>query len=58
VNDGPAFSNPGTSTLVTPDEVYRLASGTIAPISEIVHVGDPGTALLSVSNTDPADGYS
>jgi hypothetical protein len=55
----------GTSDLPTTPQVdlfgsvYRPASpSTIAPISEIVHVGDPGTVALSVSNTDPADGYS
>jgi hypothetical protein len=38
--------------------VYREAAAALLPISEIVHVGDPGTAFLSVSNTDPTDNYS
>jgi len=38
--------------------VYREAAATLLPLNEIVHVGDPGTASLAVSNSDPADGYS
>jgi hypothetical protein len=38
--------------------VYREAAAALLPVSEIVHVGDPGTASISVSNTDPTDGYS
>ncbi|WP_210254935.1 VWD domain-containing protein, partial [Methylocapsa sp. S129] len=38
--------------------VYREAAAQIAPINETVHVGDPGTASLIVTNDDPADGYS
>ena len=63
-----SFSDPGNST-TTPlppsqtidlfGSVYRPgAPGTIAPISEIVHVDDPGTAALTINNTDPADTFS
>ncbi len=38
--------------------VYREAAAALLPINEIVHVGDPGTASISVSNTDPLDRYS
>jgi hypothetical protein len=38
--------------------VYREAAAEIAPVSAIVHVGDAGVVPLSVTNTDPADGYS
>ena len=39
-------------------DVYRLASGTVTPVTEYVHVGDPGTVALSVGNTAAADGFS
>ena len=39
--------------------VYREAATALLPLSEVVHVGDPGTAALSVSkNSDPANGFS
>ena len=38
--------------------VYRLASAGIALTHTILHVGDPTTDTLTVSNTDAADGYS
>jgi hypothetical protein len=38
--------------------VYREAAASIAPISLVLHVGDSGRAPISVSNTDPADGFS
>ena len=38
--------------------VYRKADATLVPISEIVHVGDPGTAKISVSNNSTPDGFS
>ena len=38
--------------------VYRVAAASIGAVNEIVHVGDPGTVALAVTNTDPADGYS
>ncbi len=62
-----AASDGGTgSTMALPDAptvdlfgtVYRLASATAAPITQIVHVGDPGTATLTVTNGTAADGYS
>ncbi len=38
--------------------VYREAAATILPFSEIVHVGDSGTATLTVRNTAPTDNFS
>ena len=38
--------------------VYRLAASVIAPLSTVVHVGDTGSANLSVNNVALADGYS
>ena len=39
--------------------VYRAAAAAaIAPISKTVHVGDTVAPSLTISNTDPADGYS
>ena len=38
--------------------VYRSAAATITQAATIVHVGDPGSQAISISNSDPADGYS
>ena len=38
--------------------VYRAAAAGVLAQGTIVHVGDPGTIALSVTNTAPADGYS
>ncbi|WP_294533083.1 CARDB domain-containing protein, partial [uncultured Rhodoblastus sp.] len=39
--------------------VYRLAKPQIStPATAYVHVGDPGSEALTISNADPADGYS
>jgi hypothetical protein len=38
--------------------VYRPAAFTVQPSGVSVHVGDPGTGTLVVTNTDPNDGYS
>jgi hypothetical protein len=38
--------------------VYRQAAAAVAPATPIVHVGDPGSMALTVTNADPADGYS
>ena len=38
--------------------IYRLASASIPTINETVHVGDPGSVALAVTNADPADGVS
>ena len=48
---------PGQTISVT-GTVYREAVASIAPINEVIHVGDPGSASLTVANTDPADGFS
>ena len=53
----------GTASLPTQDitvtgSVYREAAAGLLPINEIVHVGDPGTAAITVSNSDPNDNYS
>jgi hypothetical protein len=39
-------------------DVFRDATATIAPVSEIVHVGDAGSLALSVGNSAADDGYS
>jgi hypothetical protein len=52
----PILPNPNVDVF---GSVYRpAAAGAIAPVSEIVHVGAPGSAILAVRNTDPADGFS
>jgi RHS repeat-associated protein len=51
----PALPSP---TITVSGSVYREAAGAIAPSQAIVHVGDPGTENLVISNTDPADGFS
>ena len=38
--------------------VYRPAAFTVQPNNLTVHVGDPGTQSLTITNTDPNDGYS
>ncbi len=53
----------GTASLPNQDitvtgSVYREAAAALLPINEIVHVGDPGTAAITVSNADADDGYS
>ncbi len=67
VSDGTGTSgNPPTilpnQTVAVTGTAYRLASASVAtPSNTILHVGDGGgtaTAMLSVANTDPADGYS
>ena len=62
-SDGTGIDGLGSTplppqTVTVSGTVYLEAAASIAPISEIVHVNSPGTAALTVSNTDPADGYS
>ena len=38
--------------------VYREAAAQFAPAAAYLHVGDPATQALVVTNADPADGYS
>ena len=38
--------------------VYRYAAATITPAVTVLHVGDPGTIALDVTNTAAADGFS
>jgi hypothetical protein len=59
------LSESGGTTQALPDQnvnvsgdVFREAAATIAPVSEIVHVGDPGSVALSIGNSAPDDGYS
>ena len=58
-DDGTGGSSglPSQDITVT-GSVYREAAAVLLPVNEIVHVGDPGTAAISVTNNDPADGYS
>ena len=59
-----ADTGSGNAGTLTPGSVsvtgavYRYATASLAPIAMTVHVGDAGTAALSLSNTAPADGYS
>ena len=55
---GTAVALASSPTIAVSADVYRLAAGTIAPISEYVHFGDSGTVALTVSNTATADGFS
>ena len=59
------LSESGGTTQALPDQnvnvsgdVFRDAAATIMPVSEIVHVGDPGSVALSVGNSAADDGYS
>ena len=45
-------------TIAVAGTSYREAAAALLPLTAIVHVGDPGTAALSISNSDPADGFS
>jgi hypothetical protein len=47
-----------SQTIALSGTVYREAAAALSPVDAIVHVGDPGVANVSVSNSDPADGYS
>jgi hypothetical protein len=48
-----------TNGITTVDgTVYQEAAAALPPITEIVHVGSPGTALIAVSNATPDDGFS
>jgi len=62
-SDGANTDGLGASALLPQDVtvsgmVYRVAQAGVALARTILHVGDPGTDALIVSNTDPADGYS
>jgi hypothetical protein len=47
-----------TTTVAVSGSVFREAQASTKPISETVHVDDPGTATLDVANIAAADGYS
>jgi hypothetical protein len=51
----PALPSP---TIVVTGAVYREATAGVTLTDPILHVGDPDTEALTVTNTDPADGYS
>ena len=59
-DDGPGNTAPltGAPIVSVSGRVYRTATVSIAPVVVNVHVGDPGTAKVTVSNTAAADGYS
>jgi hypothetical protein len=38
--------------------IYRTAAPTVAPITKIIHIGDPGSFALTVANTAATDGFS
>jgi hypothetical protein len=55
-------SDPGTA-LATQDvavsgSVFREATASVAPLNIVVHVGDPGSTSLQITNTDAPDGFS
>jgi hypothetical protein len=57
------FSDLGNGVMVpalitVTGSVYREASAAITLSAPIVHVGDPGTDALAVTNTAAPDGYS
>jgi hypothetical protein len=73
LNTGTAGAETGTvalapvsapdTTLATQDvdvsgSVYREAAASAAPVNIVVHVGDPGSAALQITNTDAPDGFS
>jgi len=57
-SNGTATVLANAPTIDVSGDVFRLASGTVAPASAILHVGDSGTLALSVVNTAFNDGYS
>ena len=62
-SDGTGTDNAGTTSIGTAmvtvsGNVYREAAATVALTNSILHVGDPGTDTLTVTNTAAADGYS
>jgi hypothetical protein len=57
-SNGGSMALSGTSAVDLFGNVYRLASGTIAPMTTIVHVGDTGVLDAVISNTATADGFS
>ena len=62
-SDGTDTDGLGSTPLLPQDvtvsgTIYREAAAGIALTHPILHVGDPGTDTLTVTNTDPADGYS
>ncbi|MBS0639055.1 MAG: choice-of-anchor D domain-containing protein, partial [Proteobacteria bacterium] len=61
VSNNPNGTTTPTASTATINEfvsVYRLASGSVAPMTRFVHVGDTGTINAVISNTATADGYS
>jgi hypothetical protein len=56
--NGTATPLANAPTISLSGAVYREASGTIAPIVAVLHVGDSGVLPLTVVNTAASDGYS
>jgi hypothetical protein len=59
VSDAAGVTTPLPTLPVTVSgSVFRPAAAQAAPVTAILHVGDPGTVALPVANGDPADGFS
>ena len=57
--DGEPATVLGSETLTASGTVYRTATGSIAvPTDLYLHVNDPGTVAVAVTNTASTDGYS
>jgi hypothetical protein len=59
-DNGTGGSTPLASTIQVDEfgSVYRPAAASISPVGLVVHVGDPGSAALDITNTATADGFS
>ncbi len=60
VSDAGTLGSTGlpTQNIAVSGTVYREAATALLPLNEIVHVGDPGTIALPITNSDPSDGFS
>ncbi len=47
-----------TQDVAVSGAVFREATASAAPVNIVVHVGDPGSAALQITNTDAPDGFS
>jgi Hint domain len=58
LGDGSQVATTTTGTVTVSGTVYREASASIATINTIVHVHEPGTITVGVTNAAAADGFS
>jgi hypothetical protein len=47
-----------TESVSVSGSVFREATASAAAVNLVVHMGDPGSAAIKISNTDAADGFS